>query len=240
MPSLSDSFHDIRHNAMFSAVVVLTLALGLGATTAVFSSLYATVLKPLPYPDPNQLGAIHNANLGRPATSAFDYSDLNRQHDLFSDVGVYFFQDFTRTGVDHAQKVNDVAMTASMFRTLGVKPLIGRAFMQDEERFQGTRAVLLSEAYWRDAFGAEPGILQRSIELNSEKYRIVGVMPRSFEFPNPVTQMWTPVTFRPKELADRAHPAFYLRMIARLKPGLQFDLASARLGDVSRRLAHDG
>jgi predicted permease len=251
MPSFPNSLHgitrdlksalrELRHKPGFSAVVILTLALGLGATTAVFSELYTTILKPLPYPYPEQLVAVHNLNLGRRDTSAFDYLDLSQRRDLFSDVGLDYFQDFSRTGVDHAKKVNDVAITSSMFRTLGVKPLIGRTFSPEEERFEGPRAVILSETYWRDAFGADPGILRRSIELDNEKYQIVGVMPRSFEFPNAVTQMWTPVTFRPKELADRARPAFYLHMIARLKPGITFDQASTRIAALSMRLAHDG
>jgi putative ABC transport system permease protein len=237
---LKSALRELRRKPGFSAVVILTLALGLGATTAVFSELYTAVLKLLPYPDSDQIVAVHNLNLGRRDTSAFDYLDLSQQRDLFSDVGLDYFQDFSRTGVDHAQKVNDVAITSSMFRALGVKPLIGRTFSPEEERFEGPRAVILSETYWRSAFGADPGILWRSIELDSEKYQIVGVMPRSFEFPNPVTQMWTPVTFGPKELANRARPAFYLHMIARLRPGLTFEQASTRIAALSTRLAHDG
>ncbi|MGP0074808.1 MAG: ABC transporter permease [Bryobacteraceae bacterium] len=257
MPSLSNSLQEIardlkgalrelRHKPAFSAIVILTLALGLGATTAVFSELFATVLKPLPYPNPEQLVAVHNnfprIHLARMPTSVFDYLDLRERHDLFSDVGLHYFLDLSHTGTDRPQKVNAVAMTTSMFRTLGVKPLIGRVFTPDEERFQGPRAVILSEAYWRDVFGGTHDILRRTIQLDSEEYRIVGVMPRSFEFPNPVTQMWTPVTFRPTELASQNQPSYYLHMIARLKPGISFEQASGQIGELSRQMAqrHDG
>lgn len=236
----------MRRRPGLLTVVILTLALGLGATTAVFSSLYATVLKPLPYPDPDQLVAVHNRfpdlHLARLPMSVFDYQDLARERQLFSSIGLHYFLDLSRTGTDHARKVNAVAMTSSMFETLGVKPLIGRAFTPNEERFGGPHAAILSETYWRDAFGADRDILRRSIQLNFAEYRIVGVMPRSFEFPNAVTQMWTPVTFSPKELASRAQAGYYLRMIARLKPGLTLEQASVQLGEISGRMAleHDG
>ena len=238
---LSCALRQMRRSPTFTAVVVLTLALGLGASTAVFSELYATVLKPAPYPNAEQLVAVHNnfpqLHLVRLPTSAVDYLDLREQRDLFSDAGLHYFLDLSHTGIQRPEKVNAVAMTASMFHTLGVKPLIGRVFTSDEERYNGPHAVILSEPYWQSAFGGDRQILRRSIQLNGEEYRIVGVMPRSFGFPNEVTQMWTPVTFSPKELANRVRPAYYLRMIARLKPGLNFEQGSARIADVSRRMS---
>jgi putative ABC transport system permease protein len=227
----------MRRNPVFSLTVILTLALGLGATTAVFSSLYATVLKAPPYPDPQQLVAVHNLHLARPHTSAFDYFDLRSERDLFTDLGVYFFLDLSRTGIEQAKKVNAVAMTSSMFDTLGVQPLLGRTFTPDEQRFHGPHALIVSETFWRNALGADPEILKRSLELDGERYPIVGVMPRAFQFPNEVTQMWAPVAFRPEELASRDKAAYYLHMVARLRPGIAAGQASVRIGEISRRLA---
>ena len=243
---LRAAFRETRRKPAFAIVVVLTLALGLGATTAVFSELYTTVLEPLPYPTPAQLVAVHNhfPQLGaaRMPTSAFDYYDLREHRELFRAVGVYYFLDLSHTGIEHAQKVNAVAMTSSMFDALSVKPLMGRTFSADEERFQGPRALILSEAYWRSAFAGDPGVLRRSIQLDNAKYRIVGVMPRSFQFPNDVTQMWAPLAFKPEELASRTKPGYYAHMIARLAPGLSFEQAFARLDTISRQMAlqHDG
>jgi putative ABC transport system permease protein len=237
---------DTRRNPGFAVVVMLTLALGLGSSTAVFSELYATVLKPLPYRAPDQLVAVHNRfarlPLGRMPTSAFDYLDLGEHRELFSDIGLHYFLDLNHTGVEHPEKVNAVAMTSSMFRTLDVKPLMGRVFTPDEERYQGPHAVILSEPYWQSAFGGDRQILQRSMQLDGEDYRIVGVMPRGFQFPNDVTQMWTPAIFQPKELASRANAGYYLRMTGRLAPGVSVEQASARLDELSRRMAlqHDG
>jgi predicted permease len=225
---------------------MLTLALGLGASTAVFSELYSVVLKPLPYRAPDRLVAVHNrfpqlqnARLG---TSPFDYLDLSEHRELFSDIGLYYFLDLNHTGVERPQEVNAVAMTSSLFRTLDVKPLIGRVFSTEEDRFDGPRAVMLSEQYWRNAFASDRQILRRSLQLNGEEYRIVGVMPPSFRFPNEVTEMWTPVAFQPKEMASRADPGYYLRMVARLAPGLSVEQASARLDQLSQAMAaqHDG
>lgn len=243
---LKIGLREIRRKPALYAVVILTLALGLGATTAVFSSLYTAVLKPLPYPDPEQLVAVHNhfaqLDAARMLTSVFDYLDLREHGELFSDAGLYYFLDLSRTGIERPETVNAVAITSSLLRTLGVRPLMGRAFTPEEERFSGPHAVILSEEYWRNNLGGDRAILQRTLQLNGEEYRIVGVMPRAFEFPNPVTQMWTPMTFSPKELASRAAPNYYLRMFARLKPGLTFEQASARISEVSRGLAlqHDG
>ena len=255
MPSLSHSLQEVardlkgalremRRKPGFCTVVILMLALGLGASTAVFSELYATVLKPLPYRAPDQLVAVHNRfpQLARLPTAPFDYLDLREHRELFSDIGLYYFLDLNHTGVERPEKVNAVAMTSSLFRTLDVKPLMGRVFTPDEERFNGPHAVILSQAYWQSAFGGDPQTLQQSVRLNGEEYRIVGVMPRWFQFPNDVTQMWTPITFQPKLLASRADSPYFLRMVARVAPGLSVEQASMRLDELSRRMAqqHDG
>jgi predicted permease len=247
MNDLTYALRQMRRKPTFAAVVILTLALGLGASTAVFSELYSAVLKPLPYRAPDQLVVVHNRfpqlHLARLGTSPFDYLDLREQRGLFSDVGLYYFLDLNHTGVERPQKVNAVAMTSSLFRTLDVKPLIGRVFTPEEERFNGPHAVILSEPYWRSAFGGDRQILQRSMQLNGEEYRIAGVMPKSFRFPNDVTQMWTPVAFQPKELASRANPGYYyLRMVARLSRGLSVEQAATRIDQLSRSMAahHDG
>lgn len=220
---LKGGWWQIRRNPAFATVVILTLAFGLGASTAVFSELYATVLKPLPYPAPDQLVAVHNRfaqlPLARMPTSPFDYSDLREHRELFSDIGLRYFLDLNHTGVEHPEKVNAIAVTSSLFRSLDVKPMIGRVFSPDEERFHGPHALILGAPYWPSAFGGDPQILRRSMQLNAEEYRIVGVMPRSFQFPNDVTQMWTPLVFQPKELASRAGAGYYLRMTARLARG---------------------
>lgn len=231
----------IRRNPAFSLTCILVLAFGLGVNTAVFSALYKVVLKPLPYPHPGQLVAVHDSfpglGIGHTGPSVIDYLDLRDRHELFSEAGVYYFLDLTRTGVERPQKINAIAMTSSLFRTLGVAPLMGRLFDPAEEQFHGPHAVIVSEAYWRAEFAADPDILHRSLQLDGELYPIVGVMPASFAFPNPPTQMWVPVPNSLDRVASGARTNHYLRMLARLAPGLSFEQASARIDQLSRAVA---
>ncbi len=230
-----------RKRALFSAACIAVLALGLGANTAIFSVLYSAVFQPLPFRDPGQLVAVHNRfpllNLPRLGASSLDYLDLRDHHELFADAGAYYYLDLNRTGIDIPVKVNAVAATASLFRTLGVQPLLGRLFNAQEERYHGQHAVILSEDYWRTAFGADSKILSRSLVLDGELYPVIGVMPGWFQVPNNVTQMWTPVTFSPRQLMPQARQNHFLNMYARLVPGLTFAEASARIEQLSRRMS---
>ncbi len=216
------------------------LAFGLGASTAIFSVLYSAVLKPLPYPEPDRLVAVHNRypqlHLTRIGASPRDYFDLAEHHELFADAGVFYFLDLSRTGVDRPEKVNAVAVSASLFRTLGMAPVMGETFSSQEESFHGPHAVILSDAYWRAEFAADPGVLNRTLQLNGELYRIAGIMPGTFQFPNKVTQMWVPITFDPAQTRRGSNQAHFLRMYGRLAPGVGFEQASARMDELSRQM----
>lgn len=230
-----------RKRALFSAACITVLAFGLGANTAIFAVLYAAVLQPLPFRDPAQFVAIRNRfpllNLPRLGASSLDYLDLREHHELFAEAGAYYYLDLSRSGIDVPVKVNAVAATASLFRALAVKPLLGRLFNAQEQRYHGPHALLLSEDYWRTWFAADPKILQRSLRLDGEMYPVIGVMPRTFQVPNNVTQMWAPVAFSPRQLQPSARGNHYLTMYARLAPGLTFAQASARIEQLSRRMS---
>jgi len=247
MPRLIDSWvmwrdvrmavRQTRRRPVYALACIAVLAFGLGTCTAVFSALYAAVLKPLPYPDPDRLVLIHNrfpsVHLTSMQTSPADYAILSQHHELFSGTGAYYFLDLSRSGIEIPEKVNAVAVTSSLFRALGVQPVLGRAFTDVEQRYGGPHAVILSDAYWHSAFGGDPGVLNRTLTLNGEPYPIVGVMPKSCAFPNDVTQMWAPLTLR--DSADSR--SYYLRMYARLAPGLDLAQASDRLQQLSREIA---
>jgi putative ABC transport system permease protein len=217
---------------------VAVLAFGLAAATAVFSVLYSTILRPLPYHDPDRLVVVHNRfpNLPRLGTSPLDYIELRDHRELFSKAGAYYFVDLTRTGIERPLKVNAIAVTSSLFDTLGVQPLLGRTFMANEERPQGPHAVILSERYWRDQFAADSQILARTLQLDGELYQIAGVMPQSFAFPNDVTEMWVSIAFKQSQLT---YQNVFLRMDARLAPGVTLDQASARIAELSEESARD-
>jgi putative ABC transport system permease protein len=235
------AFRQVRRNAGFSLTCILLLAFGLSVNTAVFSALYKVVLKPLPYPKPEQLVAVHNRfpglGIGRTGASVVDYLELREHRELFSETGVDYFLDLTRTGIERPQKINAIAMTSSLFRALGVPPLMGRFFDAVEEQYHGPRAVIVGEAYWRAELAADPRILGRSLQLDGEVYPIVGVMPAAFQFPNAVTQMWVPVPNSLDRASSGAATNHYLRMLARLAPGLSVEEASSRIDQLSRAMA---
>jgi len=185
--------------------------------------------------------AVHNRfpglHLQRLGASSLDYFDLREHHELFADAAAFYYLDLNRTGIERPEKVNAIAVTASLFRTLGVRPIMGRTFTAEEERYHGPHAVILGEAYWRSAFGGDPQILHRSLQLDGELYAIVGVMPAAFVFPNEVTQMWTPIAFAPRAWEPAARQAHYLHMFARLAPGLDFDRGAGRMEQLSHEMS---
>jgi predicted permease len=215
-------------------LAVVTLALGLGAATTFFAALWSVVLRPLPYADPGRLVVIRNripeANLLHLPASLLDYGQLSARPDIFSGVGGYYFLDLTRTGIEHAQRVNAVAATRTLLAVLDVKPILGRYYSGDE-----TDAILLSESYWTENFARDPTILNRTIQLDGKNYTVSGVMPASFVFPNDVTQMWVPLNFRPAQLTDGM--TYYLRTVARLRPGLSAAAAETAIAQLSREYA---
>jgi putative ABC transport system permease protein len=225
-----------KRRPAYAWTCIAVLALGLGACTTVFSALYAAVLKPLPYADPDRLVSVHNRFRNGPllgvGASAADYFSLRQHHELFRDAGAYYFLDLALSGVEIPQKINAVAISSSLLQVLGAEPLMGRTFSEVEQRFNGPHAVILSESYWESEFARDPAILHGSLRLNGELFPVIGVMPKSFVFPNDVTQMWTPLALRD----PNDNRSFYLRMYARLAPGLDFEHASARLVELGRQM----
>ncbi|MGA3190003.1 MAG: ABC transporter permease, partial [Bryobacteraceae bacterium] len=232
-PDFRLALRQVRRRPAYALTCIAVLAFGIGTCTAVFSALYAAVLKPLPYPEPDRLVVVHNrfpgSEIQNMGASPADYFNLSQRHELFADAGAFYFLDLNLSGVEVPQKVNAVAATSSLFRTLGALPLLGRTFSEVEQRYRGPHAVILTEAYWDSTFRRDPQILGRALQLNGELYPIVGVMPKSFAFPNEVTQMWTPMALR--DPADSR--SYFLRMYARLTPGLGFEDASARISRLS-------
>ncbi len=238
------AIRQLHRNVAVPLICIGVLAFGLGVNTAVFSAVYGqVVLKPLPYPHPEQLVAVHDRfpglGIGRTGPSVVDYLDLREHRELFSEAGVFYFLDLTRTGIERPQKINAIAMTSSLFRTLGVPPLMGRLFDAAEDQYHGPHAVIISEAYWRAEFGADPQILHHALQLDGEEYPVIGVMPAPFQFPNAVTQMWTPVSNRLDRTSPGANSNHYLRMMARLAPGVSLEQASSRIDQLGRALVSE-
>jgi len=236
------ALRQFRHQPVFSLLAISILALGIGASSAVFSLLYDAVLKPLPYPDAGRLLFIHNAfpkhQVAVTGVSGFDYAEVKRHTGVFSNAGVFFWNDLNLTGAGEPRHVDVVNMSASVFETLGLKPQIGRTFSEAEDQHGAPGTAVLSENLWRSAFASDPQVLGRVIHLNSLPYTIIGVMPRAFDFPSRETQLWIPTGFRQGEFTlEGGRMEKWLHMVARVAPSASPQKVEAALAAISDSLA---
>jgi predicted permease len=213
----------IRKRPAFALIAVTVLGFGIGGSTAVFSVLYQALLKPLPYPEAQRLLFVHNFfpqnQVSVEGVSAFDYAEIRRHTDVFTSAGIFYWNDLTLTGLDDARHINVVNASATLFDVLRVKPQLGRTFSETEDQYGAAGITLLSDGLWRSAFGADPNVLGRIIHLNGAPYTVVGVMPRSFQFPSHETQLWIPVALRKGEFTIQGgRLEKWLRMVVRLSP----------------------
>jgi predicted permease len=219
---------------VFTLIAVLTLALGIGAATAIFSVADAVVLRPLPFPEPDRLMRLWETN---PQTDSFSVSDPNyldwrTANRSFSDMAAIRFTTLSLVGDGEPVRLTAAAATASLFPLLGARPLLGRTFLPDEDRpGGGTQVAVLSHRLWQSRFGADPTVVGRSLQLEGRSYRVIGVMPAGFAFPD-WAELWIPLA--PGTNADRTDK--WLDVIARLKPGVTVEQARADLGAIARRL----
>jgi predicted permease len=220
----------------FSLVAVLTLGVGIGATTAIFSALQALVISPYSYPDSEELVHVWSGN-GWPLSPA-DAADLKAQSASFSAFGVYQPAAYN-IGQENAQSVRGVTGTADVLRAFGVKPLLGRWFESADEAPGAAPVVILSHGLWQQLFAGDPQVLGRKVRLNGNDAVVVGVMPAGYEFVCPWMrtddcQLWTPRSFDEEERKRR--DSHYLLGIARLKAGASVTAADAEIKTIGRRL----
>jgi predicted permease len=229
----------------FAAVAVITLALGIGANTAVFSVIDAVVLRPLPYNNPERLISAQSAGTQDPQAKSVsypDFFDFRAQNRTLEHLVSYHDNAFTLTGLARPTRVDGEIVSWDLLPTLGVNPELGRGFTADEEK-QGTRVVLISHALWVEQFGADQSILGRSIKLSGDSYNVIGVMPASFRFPvtAPENGIWT--TLAVDDDPTDSHPmtknrgAHFLSTIGRIKPGFTLAQVDQDLKNVAGNLA---
>jgi predicted permease len=235
----------LRKNPAFTGIAVLALALGIGANTAMFSVIEAVLLRPLPYSNPNDLvrvastwqrGGITTTYSSSPP-DFFDWRDQNRS---FSSMFAYRIGEYALTGHGEAKRVHAVMATAEIFSTLQAHPVLGREFLTEENRKGADHVVALSYGWWQAEFGGAAEAIGKTIELDSEPYTIVGVMPAEFRFPLPGSDVYVPIGFDDKVMTQRG--AHYLRVLGRLKNGIsvaQADDDLARIMAELRRLYPD-
>ncbi|HUQ79644.1 MAG TPA: ABC transporter permease [Gemmatimonadaceae bacterium] len=232
-----------RRAPAFTVVALVTLALGIGATTAIFSVVNTVILQPLPYAEPDRLVQVwmDNRRMGvsEDLHSYPNYTDLRDQNRVFSDMALYYTSGFNltagcRDGECEPQRVSTLFSSASLFQVLRVAPVTGRAFTAEEDAPGRDGVVLISHGLWTRMFARDPKIIGRTVRLNGRERSIIGVLPEGFAFPNRDTELLVPMALDDEDKQQRSTFGFYA--IARLKPGVELPAASADLSAVARRL----
>jgi predicted permease len=234
----------LRKNPGFTLVAVLTLALGIGANTAIFSIVDAVLLRSFPYPDPDQLVLMFVVPLQQPdVLSGFSYRDFTEcreQNRAFSEMAGNSFHDLTLTGAGEPSIVNTAAVTPEIFPLLNAKPLAGRTLLP-EDGMQGASSVaVLSENLWRSRFGSNPALIGQSITLDMRLFTVVGILPASFRYPDgaPHQDVWIAIAQDPLFGPRMSEPgARVLVGIGRIKPGVSLTQAQAEMNTLGARLA---
>jgi putative ABC transport system permease protein len=229
----------IKHPA-FTAVAVLTLALGMGASITIFSVLNSVLLSPLPYPDNDRLvflwSEVPAQNVRERPSGYANVSEWRNQSESFEELAVFDPTSVTLTGEAEPEMVESSRSTASLFSVLGVPPLLGRTFTADEEETKA-RVVVLSHGLWQRRFGSSSDVLDKTLEIDGVSSQVIGVMPRHFQFPGKDTQVWEPQTLGPNwEREKTQRGTSFWRVIGRLKPLASLEQAQVEMNTIANRL----
>ena len=247
-------WQDIRYgmrmlfkNPGFTLTAILTLALGIGANTAIFSVVNAVLLRPLPYNEPERLVAIWESDTRkadvRGTYSYPNFFDLRSQNSSFEQVSMYYTSSIALTGIETPVNLNSIVTSADLFSILRATPQLGRTFTAEDEKPGGALSVVISHHLWQKHFGGDPTILERSIKLNDRLYTVVGVMPAGFQFPieAQAPDLWvtsaldaTKIDDDPPQTENRG--SHYMQVIGRLKPGVSLEQAQADVSAIGSRL----
>ncbi len=220
----------------FTLIAALTLALGIGANTAIFSAVNAVLLKPLPFPESEQLVDLSETFKpnGFGSVSVPTLEDWKNQNTVFAGISAYFFTSFNLEGGDTPQRIPGINVSANYFDVLGVKPTLGRAFLPGEDVAGREHVVVISDELWRRNFAANPEIINQTIPLNGQKYTIVGVMPRELSALYRTVQMWSPLVFPENDRLSRGTHKYLV--IGRLKSGVTLAQAREQMNTIAQRL----
>jgi putative ABC transport system permease protein len=237
----------LRKNRGFTAAAVLTLGIGVGATTTMFAVVQAVLLRPLPYAQPERLVRIFETNplkhWTKNVAAPANYADWKAQSTVFEEVAAYEAfskegsgaSDVYLTGSGEPQGLKALSVSGNLIRMLGVAPLMGRTFT-DEETFEGkARVVVLSYGLWQSLFGGDPAVIGRTMELSGRTYDVVGVMPNTFAFPGRDVQLWMPLAYAPSLFITARRP-HWLRVAARLRTGVSLERARQEMTAIAGRL----
>ena len=235
------AFRALARRPGFTAVAVITLALGIGANTAIFSVVYGVLLRPLDFPQAERLVALREANaLKQPDAQIApgNFLEWQRQNTVFSDIAAYRTVSYNLTGDGDPERLLAGRISAGLFKTLGVQPVVGRDFLAEEDQPGREKVVIIGAGLWQRRFASDPGVVGRSLKLSGEDFTVVGVMPDGFRLADQrEREIWTPIAFTENE--RNLHHARYTEAIARLRPGVTLDQAQAEMTAIAGRLSQE-
>ena len=238
------SLRTLRRTPGFTVIAILVMALGIGANVALFTVVRGVLLKPLPFDDPDRLVMLYEAGLheddtaGSNVVSGGMYAEWKNQNRSYSSLALAqgIRVGLSGSGGQLPEKLNSALFSWDMLRTLGVQPALGRDFTQADDSPAANGTVLLSWGLWKRRFGGDPAILNQTIDLDAQPYTVIGVMPAWFDFPDPSTQLWTPVYHDKPEDTMTSFSNHMFRVVGRLKPGVSASQGVADLSVISQRI----
>jgi predicted permease len=223
---------DLRKRPGFALVTVLILALGIGANTAIFSMVYAVLLNPLPFEQPDRLVMLAEKNPGRERWGAAypNYVDWTARAQSFDDIAAYWYQSFTLSGIDEPARLQGRYVNWNFFRVLGMRPQLGRLFVEEDDRAGAAPTVVLSDGMWKDRFGGDPDIVGKTIRLDEKQFTVIGVLPPGYELlrPDALYVPLVPAVEKETGLLDRGNH-YSLFALARLKAGVDVEQADTEM-----------
>jgi putative ABC transport system permease protein len=228
----------LLHAPAFTLVAVATLALGIGATTAIFSVVNGVLLQPLPYPQPDRLVRVHEIvpQFGLFSVAPANFFDWRQQSRSFERIAAYQPSSATLLRGEGPERIQGVLTSWDLFQTLGAAPALGAAFTPGQDMPGSNDVVVIGDALWRREFGADPAVVGRAVNLNGAPVTVIGVMPPGFYFPTRLAEFWRPLAIDPVNASRGGH---FLGVVARMKPGITAQSADAEMRGIADRLARE-
>lgn len=229
-------FRMIRKSPGFAAIAMITLALGIGANTAIFSFVDSVLLKPLPYPEPERIVNVWEKPPGydRNGISTLNFLDWQRENTVFTAMAAMTGGTYTLTGTKEPVQLRGARVSAPYFDILGIKPAIGRAFAKGEDQPGKDQVAVLSHRLWESRFGSDPRLIGKTILLNNLPYTVIGIMPANTTFDRQYNDIWTPLAFQPQDMTRDFH---WMMSWARLKQGVTLQQARDQMKTIAARIA---
>lgn len=228
----------LRRTPGFTAVIILTLALGIGATTGIFSVVNVILLRPLPYDNPDQLMVVWGTQpqLNKAPISPANFLDVKRRNTVFDQIAAYQVGSFNLTGASDALRLRGAIISTEVLPLLGIKPAAGRGFLAEEGQPANNQVAMLSYDLWQRSFGSDPNVVGQKLTLNNKPYTVIGVLPAKLQFLN-WSDLWVPLSFTPEQ--ESLRDTHSLGVIARLKPTTSLEQAQSEMNSITNQLQQE-